>query len=568
MRTRSLGARVVNYRELVGTGGLYSVPPHQSGYSWTEAEWDDLWREIVALRPASDARHYLGALVVQPRSDRESWVLDGQRRLATLAVLALSVISRLRDLAERGVDPDANRIWAQRLRDRFVGAKHPSAILEPSGLSLTATDDGFFRDYLVQVRTPANPRALPGSNRLLYECFLFFKRRLTEADELGSSGESLVNLLEETISRQLLFVLITVEDEPAAYSVFETMNARGLRLTSVDLLKNYLFSKCRVDSDRDLLERQWMRIVSSVTPERFPDFLRCHLLTEHRAVSRSRLLRTVEEQVRTPVEVFGLLEQLEARAELFAALSDPHHEHWAEAPEARIFIGDLARFGVDRWPPLLFAAWERFSREDFVRTLKLLVAISFRRQVVSGLDPNALESAGAAAARAVLQGAVRDLAAVSAVLESVLVPDEKTALDFGELRLTTRGRQKRVARYILARLESDASGRDCDPDSDSATIEHILPEHPDDSWESAFPFHRHEHFLYRLGNLTLLERQGTRDIGDRPYADKVAAYEGSRYTLTRQVAEMAPEEWTPALIEHRQKKLAARAVQIWRNDFA
>lgn len=565
MRTRSLGARVVDYRELVGSGGLYSVPPYQRSYSWTEAEWADLWREIVALRPTSDARHYLGALVVQPRSDRESWVIDGQRRFATLAVLALSVISLLRDLAERGEKAEANRIWAQRLREKFVGAKHPAAILEPSRLSLTAADDGFFRDYLVQLRTPANPRALPRSNRLLYECFHFFRRRLMEADDLGS-GESLANLLEETISRQLLFVLITVEDEPDAYAVFETMSARGFRLNAADLLKNHLFSKCSVDSDRDLLDHQWTRLLSSVTPERFPDFLRCHLLTEHREVSRSRLFRLVAEQVRTPVEVFGLLEQLEARAELFAAFSDPHHEHWAEAPEVRIFVGDLARFGADRWTPLLFAAWERFSREDFARTLKLLVAISFRRQVVSGLDPNDIESAGAAAARAVLKGAVRNLAAVSAVLESVLVPDEKIARDFGGLRLTTRGRQRRVARYILARLESDASGRDCDPDSDSATIEHILPEHPDDSWEDTFPFHRHEQFLYRIGNLTLLERQGTRDIGDRPYADKVAAYERSRYTLTRQVAEMAPEEWTPALIEHRQEQMAARAVQIWRND--
>ena len=566
MRSNSSGARVVAYREVIGNGRLYSVPPYQRSYSWTEAEWDDLWREIAALRPTSDARHCLGALVVQARSDRESWVLDGQRRLATLAVLSLSVISRLRDLAECGEDADANRIWAQRLREKFVGAKHPSAFLEPSRLSLTATDDGFFRDYLVQLRAPANPCALPRSNRLLYECFLFFRRRLMEADDLGG-GDSLANLLEETISRQLLFALIAVEDEREAYSVFETMNTRGLRLTAADLLKNYFFSKCSVDSDRDLLERQWTRILSSVTPERFPDFLRCHLLTEHREVSGSRLFRSVSEQVRTPLEVFGLLEQLEARAELFAALSDPRHEHWAEMPEAGVFIGDLTRFGVDQWTPLLFAAWERFSRRDFVRTLKLLVAISFRRQVVSGLSPNDLESAGAAAARAVLKGAVRNLETVSAALESVLVPDEKMARDFGGLRLTTRGRQRRVARYILARLESDASGRDCDPDSDSATIEHILPEHPDDSWEDTFPFHRHEHFLYRIGNLTLLERQGTRDIGDRPYADKVAAYERSRYTLTRHVAEMAPEEWTPALIEHRQKQLAARAVQIWRNDF-
>lgn len=568
MRSNSLDARVVAYRELVGNGALYSVPPYQRSYSWTEAEWDDLWREILALRSNSEARHYLGALVVEPRSDRELLVIDGQQRLATLMVLVLAVIGRLCDLAERGEEPDANRTWAGRLRYKFVGAKHPAAVLEPSRLSLTAADDGFFRDFLVQLRAPVNPRALPGSHRLLYECFLFFRQRLIETDGLGAGGESLADLLEDTVSRQLLFLLIRVEEEDEAYSILETMNARGLRLAAADLVKNRLFSKCRVASDRERLERQWIRLVCSVTAERFSEFLRCHLLTERREVSRAGLFRSVSEEGRTHWEVFDLLERLEARAELFAALSDPRHEHWAEAPEARAFVGDLALFGVDRWTPLLFAVWERFSRQDFVRTLRLLVAISFRRQVVSGLNPNDLESAGAEAARAVLKGAAGDPGAVCARLESVQVPDEETARDFGRLQMTTRGRQKRVARYILARLESDASGRDCDPDSDEATIEHILPERPDDSWEEAFPFRRQERFLYRIGNLTLLERQAKRDVGDRPYADKVAAYERSRYTLTRQVAEMAPEEWTPAFIEHRQEKLAARAVQIWRADFA
>jgi len=50
-----------------------------------------------------------------------------------------------------------------------------------------------------------------------------------------------------------MFILITVEDEINAYTVFETLNARGLELTTTDLLKNYLFSRVKVTADLDAI---------------------------------------------------------------------------------------------------------------------------------------------------------------------------------------------------------------------------------------------------------------------------------------------------------------------------
>ncbi len=46
----------------------------------------------------------------------------------------------------------------------------------------------------------------------------------------------------ETMSDKLFFTVITVSDELNAYRVFETLNARGVRLLATDLFKNYLFS--------------------------------------------------------------------------------------------------------------------------------------------------------------------------------------------------------------------------------------------------------------------------------------------------------------------------------------
>lgn len=567
-RTNLLDARTVDFLELIGNGRTFSVPPYQRDYSWNTEEWDDLWSDIAELRDQPEERHYMGAVLVKSKTDFEFLVIDGQQRLATLSLFALAVTKRLRTLADSGLDTEANRSRAQALHDRFIGEKDPASLLEASRLSLNETDNGFYRDYLVQDRTPSNPRALQGSKRQIWDCYRFFLQKLEGDARLQSDGEALAKFLSLTVARQLLFIIITVEDELNAYTVFETLNARGVSLTTTDLLKNYLLSRVRTPSDVDDLHRRWRTLVGTVKAGRFPDFLRYHLLSRYSRIRRPNLFKIVRDQFRTLPEVFDLLEQLESRAELFAALTDSSHDYWKDLPEARPFIQEQILFRVRQMTPLLFTVWERFSQQDFLRVLKFVSVISFRYNIVSALSRSELEPAYAQAAKAVAAREAVTPGAVFRALDSIYVDDEKMAQDFSRLWINTHGVRKKVVRYILARLEGDASGGAVDTDVDQGSIEHILPENPDESWEEEFARERHEAFLYRIGNLTLLEKKANRDIGNRPYADKVAAYERSRYTLTRQVAEMAPEEWTPALIEHRQEKLAARAVQIWRADFA
>ena len=106
------------------------------------------------------------------------------------------------------------------------------------------------------------------------------------------------------------------------------------------------------------------------------------------------------------------------------------------------------------------------------------------------------------------------------------------------------------------------------PDTDPGTIEHFLPENPSDAWEETFDPAMWEASVYRLGNLALLEPAANRRLGNAGYRDKLKVYGRSTYALTRQIPQMAPEEWTPELLNERQSRLAARAVHLWRSDFA
>lgn len=562
-----LDTRTANFLELIGNGKIYRVPPYQRDYSWQEEQWEDLWNDIIEMREDRNQRHYMGALVIESINDREFQIIDGQQRLATLTLLALALIKRLLELADQGHEPEANRERAQSLRHRFIGEKDPASLIESSKLFLNATDDAFFQDYLIQLKQPRNPRGLPKSNKLLWRCFQYFLRKLGEPGLQTVTGQSLAALLNETVARQLLFILITVDDELNAYTVFETLNARGLELSATDLLKNYLFSRVRVPADLAHLQRRWQHLIATIRQERFPDFLRYHLLCRHAKVRKQRLFKIVRDAVREPEQVFDLMDALEGRAELFAALQDDTHEYWIENREARPFIRDLILFGSKQLTPVLFAAWERFDPHDFARTTKLISRFIFRYTVVSSLNTNALEPISHEIASGILDGSIQGPREVHERLRPLYVGDEKFKQDFANLIINTGGRRRKIAKYILCRLETDQSSRACDPDTDPATIEHILPENPSYAWSDFFPEEKWDECIYRFGNLTLLEPSLNRQFGNRPYAEKLEGYEKSQYRMTSTLPDLAPETWTPQLVELRQREMAERAAHLWRSDF-
>ena len=120
----------------------------------------------------------------------------------------------------------------------------------------------------------------------------------------------------------------------------------------------------------------------------------------------------------------------------------------------------------------------------------------------------------------------------------------------------------------LRRYDPVSSAKRILPLSDPGTVEHILPENPSAAWESAFPPEHWERFVYRIGNLALLEPAMNRQVGNQDFVAKYNAYSQSKYVLSNRVPEEAGDAWTPEKLDARQARLARRAVHIWRSDYA
>jgi hypothetical protein len=391
---------------------------------------------------------------------------------------------------------------------------------------------------------------------------------LEQLKEVIEDGEKLATFLQESIAQQLLFIQINVEDELNAYTVFETLNARGIELSSTDLLKNYIFSLFQGPDDLNEAQRQWRRIISTVQMEKFPEFLRYYLSLKHSRVRRERLFKLVCDEVKDAEQAFGLLDKLEEYSSLFIALGNANDEFWndyqGDSSHVRELIRELEMFRVKQTYPALFAAYQKFSSTDFTRLLKLVTVVSFRYGVVSSLNPNELEALYNKAAIAITNNQITTPREVFETLKPIYVPDEKFQQDFSLFSTPTRGQKKKLVRYILYKLEVDAREHK-DVSEDSFSIEHILPENPSSDWQQDFNDAQLEEMVYRLGNLTPLEASVNRDIGQQPYSIKQPHYSQSAYRLTQQIT---AEEWTPDNIAKRQERLAKRAVQIWKADFS
>jgi uncharacterized protein with ParB-like and HNH nuclease domain len=563
-RINLLDTRTTSFGDLIGNGKIYRVPPFQRDYSWAEENWEDLWQDVMLLHANSDSSHYMGAIVLQSSdtSDKEFTIIDGQQRLATLSIIAIAVIEKIQKLVVREEEADFNQDRQEILKRTYLSDRDPRSLRYSSKLLLNENNNDFYQSNLINLRRPLNIRSLVKSNQLLWQSFQYFSNRLEELQEVIQSGEKLATFLTDTVAQRLLFIQIDVEDELNAYTVFETLNARGIELSSTDLLKNYLFSLFRGPDDLQEAQRQWRRIVNTVQMEKFPEFLRYYISLEKTRVRRERLFKLVRESVENAQKAFDLLDKLENYSSLFVALGNSNDEFWRDIPENRSYIRELELFRVKQAYPTLFAAYERFSPEDFTRLLKLVCVLSFRYTVVSSLNPNELETLYNKVAIAITNGKVTNPRQVFDSLRSVYVSDEKFLQDFSLLSISTKGQKKKLVRYILCKLEVNASR--IDVNEDSFSIEHILPESPTDGWRQNFMEAQVEEMTYRIGNLTPLEPNLNRQVGNELYSVKQASYQQSVYALTRNIV---AEEWTPDTLATRQRYLAKCAVQIWRSDF-
>lgn len=547
----------MTYRQIMGNGIKYEIPKFQRDYTWETEQWDDLWQDILQLVSDDETEHYMGYLVLQTTDNKNYQIIDGQQRLTTMSIIILAVLKSLEDLVKSDVEKESNQKRKETLHNSYIGTIDPVTLITNNKLKLNRNSDDYYRNYIVLLKD-LPIRNTNASQKHMRECFQWYydriKRKFKTGFELASFIDGIVD--------KLFFTVIKVSDQLNAFKVFETLNARGVQLSSSDLLKNYLFSIVDEtkphENEIEELEKLWSSVIGKLGVLKFEDYLRYFWNSSHKTVAKKNLFKTIKNEIKTKEQTFNLLRDLIDTVDLYIAISEPNDDFWNEFKDVKESLTELKMFQIKQTNSLLISAYINLEKNEFLKLLKATVIISFRYNIIGGLNPNEQEEVYNSLALKIN----REKIFSTKDLEKIYVNDENFVSDFSTKQFKNTTRNHRIVKYIYSKIEFYKHQNEISWDSDLYTIEHILPENADENW-GEFSDEEINRSVYRMGNLTLLEKKLNREAGILPFNEKVTLFNQSNCKLTKVLSEHY-ERWNEDKISARQKQLAKEAKSIWR----
>lgn len=310
------------YRQIMGNGLRYEIPKFQRDYTWDTEHWDDLWQDIETLLSDEENEHYMGYLVLQTSNNKEFKIIDGQQRLTTMSLIILATLKSLKDLIDGGIDASNNTKRKDSLLNSYIGYIDPVTLISNNKLKLNKNSDDYYKQHLVLLKE-LPLRNTNTSEKHMRECFNWYYEKIRKRFK---SGEQLARFIDDIVDK-LFFTVIEVSDQLNAFKVFETLNARGVQLSSSDLLKNHLFSV--VDetkphiSEMDELENIWGKIVGKLGEQKFEDYLRYYWNSKNKSVGKKNLFKTIKQNISSKEQVFELIRSLNDTADYYLAIQNP-----------------------------------------------------------------------------------------------------------------------------------------------------------------------------------------------------------------------------------------------------
>ncbi|MDE0118543.1 MAG: DUF262 domain-containing HNH endonuclease family protein [Bdellovibrionales bacterium] len=565
-----------SFRQVMGNGLKYTVPRFQRDYSWQEEQWYDLWQDIhKADEHSTDTNnpHYMGYLVLQSIDNKNFTIIDGQQRLTTISIIILSALYELNELVNSNIHPNDNKKRMETLRHSFIGFTDPVSLLSKNKLTLNRNNETFFKTYLCSVTEPP-VRKIKRSEKLMGQALKYFKKELKIHLQSQNSGKKIAQLIED-IADRLIFTTITVDKDANAYAVFETLNARGVQLSTPDLVKNYIFSL--IDNNRQLhdsaiktLEDKWSNIIHQLGKHKFSDFIRVDWNSKNNFSRASELFKKIKSQLDNPQKAQEYLEGLQKNSQIYSALLDHNDDFWKNyqdgsynTEQLKLSLHTLNLFHISVPHSVLIAAFHKFKTDDFIKLLYYIEVISIRYNIICGKSSNQQERIYCEIARTITKSSNPSSNKILKLLKKIYPQDEDFLHSFNTKIFKTQQTNKK-ARYLLYRIEKYLSrGGNGGIDFDSVTLEHILPANPGENWIKEFEYSDQvEEWIDRIGNFTLISSEKNKDISRKEYEKKKMLFKISNFKITKKCAEY--NQWNEISILNHQKWLGEQAKNLWR----
>jgi len=535
--------------------GRIKLSMNQRQFSWDSSQIETFWQDIqwFSTENAGEAyrarEYFLGSIVViEPPGALEKEILDGQQRLATITIL-LSVVRDI--LRELGFNDAATT-----LQDRYISSHDELRDADYNHLQLSRYDQDFFAREIQQPRGSSfvEPSPQLKSHNLIRKARNYFHAVIAQAiSALTAANDKKKWLLrlDEILLGSVTVIQVSSNDRDKAGLVFETLNDRGIGLSTPDLLRNFMLDEAASDADREQISLNWEDVLELEENAHSEDFIRHFWLSRYGDVKTRSLYREIKDRIqRDEIPVMRLSRELSDEAEIYEAIVTADDDD----PEIQRQLKGISLLGANAVLPATLSAFIVGNKNQQKELLKALVTLYIRHTIVGGLENAKLEQLVFRIAREVRN--TRDFDAAIAAIRSFAPSDEEFLRNLRTVRIPRSG----AARFILREIEMAKRPPESEvsvEDVPLVNLEHIYPKNP-----SFGLLPNHEEVVDRLGNLTLLRQRLNTAAKSGAFATKKAFYRSSDLLITNELC--ALENWTIAEIQARQDAFAEIAARIWR----
>ncbi|GAA8929040.1 DUF262 domain-containing protein [Helicobacter pylori] len=501
------------------TGTVFSIPVYQRNYTWEEEKnCKKLLEDIISISQ-NKKTHYMGPITYilhliddekSLRQLQEFVIIDGQQRVTTIMLLLKAIETKIpNEEIKKEIDNLLN-LTGKRLRLKPIKSDKEAFDLVMQNRSYEIQGVSHIRDN-----------------------YKFFTKAL---EHYLSEGVRIEEIYGAFLRLKIVAIGLELgEDDPQV--VFESINATGVQLEGLDLIRNYLMMGENSDKQNHLYNTYWIPLEDWLGEKELNDFIKTYL----RIYFEDRLKegeREVYDALKAhhrenfPNDIQGLMSDMRKYGRIYQIFLDRDHHFLdrgnpQQLANLRLRVKDLVKikFGVAK-PFVLRCARDfeegKLDYENFCEILQILISYFVRRSVCGDSTPaltRVLYSLYRQLGEDVSADALKRYLGKS-VGQAAFPNDDKIKAAFA-VRNAYAANQ--VCKFILLEIEKLSNAEP--PKEESLEVEHFYPKNPTQEWRDMVGdyFTFEQDYLNNFGNLTLSGQN--QKLGNKPYEAKIALME-------------------------------------------
>lgn len=541
---------------------VFSIPLYQRPYAWEIEQADALLEDLLGFlgdsnEPIDELNPYFLGSIVLIKSDNspEAEVVDGQQRLTTLTIL----LSVLREVIPEEV---AKELTAYLYELGSLVKNTPNRYR----LTLRDRDAKFFRDCIqdeggLSKLCGLKDAVLSDSQAHIRDNALHLLARLQQLPK-----EQAFRLTQFIITGCLL-VVVSTPDMDSAYRIFSVLNDRGLDLSHTDILKSEIIGNIP-DQQQEEYSTLWEETEERLGRDTFRDLFSHIRMIYRKTKPQDSVLKEIRLYVKPNQNPAHFIDKILCpTAQSYAEIQDCCYASQQHAEAINTYFKYLNQIDNADWLPPAIAYLSKYRHQPD----KLLGFFQDLDRLASGLMIGRANINERIRRYGILLNWIeqdKDLSTPDSPLH--LSPEECQAIIKrlnGPLYL-----ERKIRLYVLLRLDAHLSSGEAVYNLPRITVEHVMPQNPQkgSEWLTWFPDEEaRQRYVHQLGNLALLSGYKNSSAQNHDFKTKKTRYftgKGgvSPFALTTQV--LGESQWTPQVIQQRQKALIKQLTELWQLD--